>query len=529
MASAWFYQAMGKQIGPVSDVELWNLAQCGTITFETPIANAPNGPWVSAARIKGLFAAANEMPPLALTKGTVQVPSHDAEIPPNVQIDYFLKSIAFLQNASADSHTHAIEILRQFGDDFRMEIDSFSGSHSLIEIENLVVELTRVPDVMRSFFDRTPTVRPMEAKALQAIKDMVCGYYRQLHTSIGQVEPKSAEMQRLLKLVCEAEEDMYPVRKCVDDKWVSAQISQKPSQPFATDLQPNLVATPSGESSQLTAIGNIEAICPYCGNRLDRKPGRKKKCPHCDNFIHVRTRPLDNQKVLVTEKQMEAINEQWATTSPECILVEAQLPAVRTPPTKAASSQAAPMIQESSTRVQESVRDVILQTPEEITRYVVSRFARVSERTIADLSLEILRVQPHSPEIHLLYALRVSKCIPTLKAVSTLASRWSIANRGPQGNSGLQNGRQSGDWELVNRFLTNLYLQRFHELCEEVASKADETAAKRKTPTAKESAYRKAIDKILGAVTEFAENLPGLHEAKTQWIDRLEGSSKGGC
>jgi len=64
--------------------------------------------------------------------------------------------------------------------------------------------------------------------------------------------------------------------------------------------------------SRFAAVGNTEAICPYCGKQLDKKPGRKKKCPHCANFMYVRTRPLDNQKVLVTEEQKEVIEEQWS-------------------------------------------------------------------------------------------------------------------------------------------------------------------------------------------------------------------------
>jgi hypothetical protein len=44
-------------------------------------------------------------------------------------------------------------------------------------------------------------------------------------------------------------------------------------------------------------------------------PGRKKKCPSCSNFIFVRTRPSDGQKVLVTEAQAQEIEEQWAIVS----------------------------------------------------------------------------------------------------------------------------------------------------------------------------------------------------------------------
>ncbi len=105
------------------------------------------------------------------------------------------------------------------------------------------------------------------------------------------------------------------------DKGKSAQIvSQCPVPPpiseslqssrFAADAKPK-PQVDSG-ASQLTAIGNVEPVCPYCRSRLDGKPGRKMECPQCSNFIYVRTRPLDNQKVLVTEEQKRGIEEQWS-------------------------------------------------------------------------------------------------------------------------------------------------------------------------------------------------------------------------
>ncbi len=65
------------------------------------------------------------------------------------------------------------------------------------------------------------------------------------------------------------------------------------------------------ELSVTDATGNIDAVCPYCNQGLDKKPGRRKKCPHCGQFIYVRTRPSDGEKVLVTEAQAEKIQEQW--------------------------------------------------------------------------------------------------------------------------------------------------------------------------------------------------------------------------
>jgi len=63
---------------------------------------------------------------------------------------------------------------------------------------------------------------------------------------------------------------------------------------------------------QLKMVGNVDPICPHCNKGLEKKPGRKKKCPHCGQFIYVRTRPSDGKRVLVTETQAEEIAEQWA-------------------------------------------------------------------------------------------------------------------------------------------------------------------------------------------------------------------------
>ena len=77
MASQWFYQAKGERVGPISGAELRNLAQHGTISTQTPIANTPGGPWVPAARVKGLFAQPTGTPPLNVVVETAQVPSPD--------------------------------------------------------------------------------------------------------------------------------------------------------------------------------------------------------------------------------------------------------------------------------------------------------------------------------------------------------------------------------------------------------------------------------------------------------------------
>lgn len=53
------------------------------------------------------------------------------------------------------------------------------------------------------------------------------------------------------------------------------------------------------------------AKCPYCNKELVKFPGRKTKCPHCGNFIYVRTKPGNKQRILIKENQIEQIEQEW--------------------------------------------------------------------------------------------------------------------------------------------------------------------------------------------------------------------------
>lgn len=55
MASQWYYKAVVGQVGPVSSAELRDLAQRGAILPSTLVATEPNGDWVRAERVQGLF------------------------------------------------------------------------------------------------------------------------------------------------------------------------------------------------------------------------------------------------------------------------------------------------------------------------------------------------------------------------------------------------------------------------------------------------------------------------------------------
>jgi len=56
----------------------------------------------------------------------------------------------------------------------------------------------------------------------------------------------------------------------------------------------------------------MAAKCPYCQKELLKLPDRKTKCPHCSNFIFVRTKPSDDrQRILVREDQLEKLEKEW--------------------------------------------------------------------------------------------------------------------------------------------------------------------------------------------------------------------------
>ena len=55
-----------------------------------------------------------------------------------------------------------------------------------------------------------------------------------------------------------------------------------------------------------------KAECPYCHKPLAKVPGRKTKCPHCGEFMFVRTRPKDEARVVVTKEEADEITKEWA-------------------------------------------------------------------------------------------------------------------------------------------------------------------------------------------------------------------------
>jgi len=62
----------------------------------------------------------------------------------------------------------------------------------------------------------------------------------------------------------------------------------------------------------MVEVGSTEKNCPYCSVALAKFPGRKTKCKACQNYIYVRTRPSDEQRILVKESELVRVEELWA-------------------------------------------------------------------------------------------------------------------------------------------------------------------------------------------------------------------------
>ncbi len=63
-------------------------------------------------------------------------------------------------------------------------------------------------------------------------------------------------------------------------------------------------------TKQTGLIDKRKAECPNCHGTLLKVPGAKTKCPHCDEFMFIRTRP-DNVRVVITKEDADKIDEMW--------------------------------------------------------------------------------------------------------------------------------------------------------------------------------------------------------------------------
>lgn len=150
---------------------------------------------------------------------------------------------------------------------------------------------------------------------------------------------------------------------------------------------------------------------------------------------------------------------------------------------------------------------------------LLANFDSMSEADIAALENGPSGLSRPREERALLYALRVSRCVPTLKKLPTLASRVGIAHRGA-GGFGLDAARASPHWQVVREFLSSLYLARFNTLAGELLRQTESAVRVRRglKPTVR---IERATQELNEAVESIATDIPAIRKHADRWIRSL--------
>ena len=157
---------------------------------------------------------------------------------------------------------------------------------------------------------------------------------------------------------------------------------------------------------------------------------------------------------------------------------------------------------------------------------VVANFDSMSEADIAALENGPSGLARPREERALLYALRVSRCVPNLRRLPTLASRVGVAHRGA-GGFGLDGARASPHWQVVRDFLASLYIARFDTLAEELVRQTE--SAVRAGRGSKRDAVRveRATQELKAAVEVIAADVPIVRQHADRWIESLSALQTG--
>lgn len=152
---------------------------------------------------------------------------------------------------------------------------------------------------------------------------------------------------------------------------------------------------------------------------------------------------------------------------------------------------------------------------------LLARFHSLSESDVAALEHETNPRSAGSLDRNLFYALRVSHCVPRLKRLTTLGSRWSVAQHGAA-DTGLDAARSKPGWERVHAFLVELYLERFSALANELVRETEQHARASASADERARLASDAIAELRAGTAAFEVALPGLDARVTSWIGALE-------
>lgn len=67
----------------------------------------------------------------------------------------------------------------------------------------------------------------------------------------------------------------------------------------------------SDSPSKFRPLGRTDDACPYCRAPFAKRPERKTTCPSCKGIVFARKRPFDEAKVLLTDVDALAVEEDW--------------------------------------------------------------------------------------------------------------------------------------------------------------------------------------------------------------------------
>lgn len=142
-----------------------------------------------------------------------------------------------------------------------------------------------------------------------------------------------------------------------------------------------------------------------------------------------------------------------------------------------------------------------LTTPESVTKYVLDNYDKITEQEIGTAEREVKKHDYFSPELGLLYAMRVLKNVGTFSTFRTMESRWENANYGPDGH-GLGSSSESPNHKKVYQLLSSMFIAS----CEEIYHDKKAKAMERKTSKTKINALIKLGDDIDGLfISNFDE------------------------
>lgn len=147
----------------------------------------------------------------------------------------------------------------------------------------------------------------------------------------------------------------------------------------------------------LREVGQIADVCPTCLAALKSRPQRKTKCPICGAAIYARTRPIDGAKVLLSESDLLALEEDWVTD----YKVKQRQPrpvdpkwAERIAAARSSGPHADPAVEAAAQRVFAAIRATSQnEAPRDAKDRLLSDFADVQFREQVDIRVWQLQVQ----------------------------------------------------------------------------------------------------------------------------------------